>query len=292
MYQGKKVAAIIPAFNEALSIGLVVGELVALDRNGVSVFDQVIVCDNASTDATAQIAADAGAMVVYEPKAGYGRACMRALAEVAPNSIVVFVDGDYSVLTDEIPSLLQKLSDTNTLIIGSRGNSGCEPGAMTPQQIFGNRLASWLMRKLWHRQTTDLGPLRALHMETLCVLDMQEPTYGWTMEMQAKALKSGLAVVEVPVSTRKRLGKSKVSGTWRGTFGAGWGILSTLGRVWLGRYQPPTTTYRSAGIRTPVIRVRRDQTLSQDLVQGAEASDSVQVRYPRTKAPSDQRKTG
>ena len=232
MYQGKKVAAVIPAYNEALSIGFVVHELVALQSNGTSVFDQVIVCDNASTDATPQIAADAGASVVYEPRPGYGRACMKAITQVDAGSFIVFVDGDYSVLTEEIPSLLNKLMDDDALIIGSRTNSNCQPGAMTPQQILGNRLATWLMRRIWDSHTTDLGPLRAIHIDTLSMLDMKEPTFGWTMEMQAKVLALGFSVKEVPVSTRKRLGKSKVSGTWRGTFGAGWGILSTLWKIW------------------------------------------------------------
>ncbi|MEO0438794.1 MAG: glycosyltransferase family 2 protein [Pseudomonadota bacterium] len=233
MYQSKKVTAVVPAHNEAPSIGLVVRELIALRTAEGPVFDRVVVCDNASTDTTAAIAKEAGALVVFEPIAGYGRACLKALRHVDSESVVVFVDGDYSVVTADIPTLLSKLAEGHALVIGSRLNADCEPGALTPQQRVGNRLATWLMRLLWDSSTSDLGPLRAVRQSTLRALGMREMTYGWTVEMQAKAIVAGLDVVEVPVHTRKRIGRSKISGTIKGTIGAGVGILSTLGKVWL-----------------------------------------------------------
>jgi len=247
MYRGKKIAAVVPAYNEAPSIGLVVRELVHLSADGARVFDKVVVCSNASTDATAQLAADAGAVVVHEQRPGYGRACLKALQETGDCDQVVFVDGDYSAHTQEVPSLLDALWSGVDLAIGARIASRREPGALEPQQIFGNQFATWLMRLIWRQPVTDLGPLRAIDVRTLQRLEMSEQTFGWTMEMQAKAFALALKVGEVPVSTRRRIGQSKVSGTLRGTIGATWGILSTLAKIaWLTRKAQPI---QSVGIK-------------------------------------------
>ena len=234
MYNSKRIAAIIPAHNEAPSIGLVVSELVALRHAGMPVFEHVVVCDNASSDATSELASRAGACVVQEAVPGYGRACLKALSALptlGAVDAVVFVDGDYSVHSDDIPALLDALAAGNDLVIGAREAALREPGALTPHQILGNRLAAWLLRLAWKQPVSDLGPLRVIGYRALQHLHMCEPTFGWTMEMQAKALAMGLRAAEVPVRTRRRIGKSKVSGTWRGSLGAGWGILSTFAKV-------------------------------------------------------------
>ena len=145
--------------------------------------------------------------------------------------MVVFVDGDYSAHAEEIPLLLDECRAGRDLVIGARRADLTEPGALTPHQVLGNRLASALLRMAWRQPVTDLGPLRAVGVSALAQLQMVDPTYGWTMEMQAKALAMGLRAAEVPVRTRRRIGKSKVSGTWRGSLGAGWGILSTFAKV-------------------------------------------------------------
>ena len=234
MYNNKRIAAVIPAHNEAPSIGRVVEELVALKHNAHSVFDTIVVCDNASSDATAQLASDAGALVTYEPEPGYGRACLKALGALKYIDVVVFVDGDYSAHVEDIPKLLDALVAGSDLVIGARDKTLREPGALTPHQILGNQFAAWLLRRRWRGQVSDLGPLRAIGCSALNRLNMAEPTFGWTMEMQAKALAKGMRITEVPVHTRRRIGVSKVSGTWRGTLGATWGILATFVKVAFG----------------------------------------------------------
>ncbi len=232
MYKNKRVSAIIPAYNEAPSISKVVAELVALQHNNQPVFEQVVVCDNASSDGTAELASVAGAYVVYEPRTGYGRACLKAMAALAECDVVVFVDGDYSVHTREILTLLEACASGYQLVIGAREAHLRAPGALTPHQILGNHFAAWLLRCAWRQKVTDLGPLRAVDYQALTQLNMTEPTFGWTMEMQAKALAMGMRMVEVPVHTRQRIGVSKVSGTWRGSLGATWGILSTFAHIY------------------------------------------------------------
>ena len=143
----------------------------------------------------------------------------------------VFVDGDYSAHTNDIPYLLEACISGNDLVIGARVAGRRQAGALTPHQISGNHFAAWLLRQTWGQPTTDLGPLRAIHFDALQRLDMAEPTFGWTMEMQAKALQLRYRVCEVPVSTRRRIGVSKVSGTWKGSIGATWGILSTYLKI-------------------------------------------------------------
>jgi len=226
MYHGKTIGVVIPAHNEEQSIALVVRELVDLGLT-----DKIVVCDNASSDATALLAASAGASVVSEPDKGYGAACLRAMTELKDVDCTVFVDGDHSVCANELPILLDTWLDGAHLVIGSRTLGEMEPGSLTPHQRWGNRLASFLLTTLWSTPVTDLGPYRVIDTKVLTALAMQERTFGWTVEMQAKALAAGLTVHEVPVTSLRRLGVSKVSGTWRGSLGAAVGILSTIGKI-------------------------------------------------------------
>ncbi len=223
------VHVIIPAYNEAPSIGQVIG---AIPRD---VVDEIIVVDNASTDDTAAIARGAGATILHEPVRGYGKACLKGIAwckeaQPAPG-IVVFMDGDFSDYPEEMPSLVEPIIKGEAdLVIGSRSLGQRERGALTVQQIFGNWLATRLLKLLFKTRFTDLGPFRAIRFSTLLALDMRDPTYGWTVEMQVKAAKRGVPFREVPVRYRKRIGTSKISGTLKGTVMAGYKILYTLVR--------------------------------------------------------------
>jgi len=220
-----KIVVIIPAYNEALSIGKVVAEI---PKNLVH---DIIVVDNASTDATAAIARAEGAQVEYEPEAGYGAACLRGIAAARElqAGLLVFIDGDYSDYGEEIALLLAPLlSNQCDLVIGSRTLGVVEKGALTPQQRYGNRLACFLMWHLLGARYTDLGPFRALTMPALLRLGMTDRDYGWTVEMQIRAHKMGLRIQEVPVRYRKRIGKSKVSGTVKGVLLAGYKIIFTI----------------------------------------------------------------
>lgn len=232
MYYQHKVCAIIPAHNEMQSIGRVVSELM-LQRNpqGSELFDQIIVCDNASTDETALTAEACGATTVYESRSGYGSACLRAMTRLERPDYVVFVDGDHSVCADQTETLLDALRFGADLVIGSRRLGATEPGALSPQQIIGNLLASTLMRLFWQQPVTDLGPFRAIRWPSLKALDMRDPDFGWTAEMQVKAMQAGMKVVEVPVTTRRRIGQSKISGTLRGSLLACRGIFGTIFRL-------------------------------------------------------------
>jgi len=179
----------------------------------VSVVDQIIVGDNGSTDATAAIAKASGAMVVEEPERGYGAACLAALAAPVEKDIIVFVDGDHSVVPQELPALLNPLFDGADLVIGSRTLGNCEKGALSVPQEIGNKLAIALLRLLWRGKVTDLGPFRATTQQALTAIQMSDRKFGWTVEMQIRALQLSLTSAEVPVSTRQRIGKSKISGT-------------------------------------------------------------------------------
>jgi glycosyltransferase involved in cell wall biosynthesis len=196
---------------------------------------RVVVADNGSRDRTAEVARAGGAEVVYEPEPGYGAACLAALAHLArtgPPDVVVFLDGDHADDPREIGALLAPIDEGRAdLVIGSRTLGRREPGALTPQQRFGNALAVALIGLLYRHRFTDLGPFRAVRWPALEAIGMRDRNYGWTAEMQVKALKRGLACVEVPVDYyRRRAGKSKVASTVRGTIGAGYKILSTIGR--------------------------------------------------------------
>ncbi len=225
------IVVIIPAFNEENSVGRVVGEI------PIGLVQEIIVVNNNSNDQTAVEAARAGATVLQEPVPGYGRACLRGIAytrQIQPSpDIVVFLDADYSDFPAEMPALLAPiLTHTADLVIGSRALGNRQRGSMTPQQLFGNWLATTLLRWLYGVRFTDLGPFRAIRFDTLLALDMQDKTYGWTVEMQLKAAKMRFKSVEVPVSYRKRIGHSKISGTVKGTVLASYKILTTIFKYW------------------------------------------------------------
>ncbi len=218
---------IIPAYNEEQSIGLV------LDDIPKKLVRHILVCNNASTDNTANVAARHGATVLLQPQKGYGSACLKGIEFIKDKNpkpdIVVFLDGDYSDHPEEITELIRPImKDGMDMVIGSRALGRMESGAMMPQQIFGNWLATTLIRLFYKYEFTDLGPFRAIRYDKLIELDMQDPDFGWTVEMQVKAAKFGLKCVEVPVTYRKRTGVSKISGTIKGTVLAGHKILWTI----------------------------------------------------------------
>jgi glycosyltransferase involved in cell wall biosynthesis len=220
-----RTALIIPALNEAPVIG---STLAALPPG---VFDLVVVADNGSTDGTAQVARDAGAAVCHEPERGYGAACLRAIAGL-PDGVeaVAFLQADGSEDAREAHRLLAPVLDGRAdLVLGSRVLGRAEPGALLPHQRFGNWLATTLIRLLHGHRYTDLGPFRVIRMDALRQLGMRDRDYGWTVEMQVKALKTGLRVMEVPVTYRvRRAGENKVSGNWKASLSAGWKIIWTV----------------------------------------------------------------
>ena len=223
------ILVIIPAFNEENSVGNVIREI------PMDIVAEVIVVNNNSNDQTAIQAAAAGATVLDEPIQGYGRACLRGIAyahnrQQKPD-ILVFLDADYSDYPAELPAVIAPiLANTADMVIGSRALGERQRGSMTPQQVFGNWLATRLIHWLYGVRFTDLGPFRAVRFDSLVAIDMQDTTYGWTVEMQVKAAKLGLRSVEVPVRYRRRIGHSKISGTLRGTVLAGYKILSTIAK--------------------------------------------------------------
>lgn len=221
-----KINVIIPAYNEAGSIALVVAKIPSL-------VDEVIVVSNSSTDATEQNAKQAGATVLVEKKKGYGFACLKGMEYIAnkvekPN-IVVFLDGDYSDYPEELTKIVAPILKNNIdFVIGARDKKLREAGSMTLPQIFGNWLATKLMTLFFNAKFTDLGPFRAIKYNTLLDLNMVDKTYGWTIEMQLKVLKQKLTYTEIPVKYRNRIGTSKVSGTVKGAIFAGVKILSWI----------------------------------------------------------------
>ena len=219
------IAVVIPAYNEEKSIGLVVA---AIPRPPVS---EIIIADNNSTDHTAKVARIAGARAVFEAEPGYGAACLTGIAEARRlgAELIVFLDGDFSDYPEEIPALIAPILDGRyDMVIGSRILGEREPRSLTPQQRLGGLLACLLMRLFFHANYTDLGPFRAITTQALDRLNMQDRNYGWTVEMQIKAARAGLRVIEIPVRYRKRIGKSKVSGTVKGVILAGWKIMATI----------------------------------------------------------------
>jgi len=194
---------------------------------------EIIVCDNNSTDDTARVASSRGATVVSALRKGYGSACLEGMAHISQKQVkpdvVVFLDGDYSDHPDEMPMLVQPIQDKGVdLVIGSRALGQMDKGAMQPQQLFGNWLATTLIRMIYGYKFTDLGPFRAIRYDALVALQMADKDFGWTVEMQVKAAKMGLKCTEVPVRYRRRIGVSKVSGTIKGTIRAGHKILWTI----------------------------------------------------------------
>ena len=214
---------VIPAFNEAKSIALVLRDLPDL-------VDEVVVVDNRSTDGTADEAEKAGATVLFESQKGYGYACLKGIAYLAQKArakdIVVFLDGDYSDYPEELEQLIDPILKNEALFsLGTRVTPQLEKKALTPQQRFGNALATQLMKLFYGSRFTDLGPFRAIEWQTLERLKISDKTYGWTVEMQLKVLKKNIPYAEIPVRYRPRIGVSKVSGTLRGTLMAGYKIL-------------------------------------------------------------------
>ena len=238
-----KILVIIPAFNEARAIGHVVTDIPD------PLVDEIVVVDNASSDETEPNARQAGATVLREDRKGYGWACLRGIdfARGRGADVVVFLDGDYSDHPEEMPTLVQPiLEDRADFVVGSRIQGEREPGSMLPQALVGNRVACLLMRALWGVRYTDLGPFRAIRFEALERLQMQDKTFGWTVEMQIKAAARGLRILEVPVSYRRRVGVSKVTGTIAGTVKASAKILATIAKYAVTERCPkPATALRS-----------------------------------------------
>ncbi len=218
---------IIPAYNEEASISLVLKDI---PKDYVR---DMVVCNNNSTDNTAENAKKAGATVLLAEKKGYGSACLKGIAYImakeVPPDIVVFLDGDYSDHPEQIVDLVRPIKEEGIdLVIGSRALGNLEEGAMMPQQIFGNWLATSLIKLIYGYEFTDLGPFRAIKYNQLLAIEMADPDFGWTVEMQVKAAKFNLKCKEIPVHYRKRIGVSKVSGTIKGTILAGHKILWTI----------------------------------------------------------------
>jgi glycosyltransferase involved in cell wall biosynthesis len=227
--QKPDIVVIIPAFNEENSVGKVVRDIPA------GLVMETVVVNNASTDQTRIAATQAGATVLDQPAKGYGNACLKGMEYVASMThkpdIVVFIDADYSDYPEEMPDVIAPiLAGEADMVIGSRALGERERGSMTPQQIFGNWLATRLMKMLYGIRFSDLGPFRAIRYSSLLSLGMADRNYGWTVEMQLKAAKQGLRCTEVPVRYRRRIGHSKVSGTVKGTVMAGYKILYTIAK--------------------------------------------------------------
>jgi len=224
-----KILLIIPAFNEEESIGKVISDIPK------DLVKEVVVVNNSSTDETAANASSAGATVIDETQRGYGYACLKGIEYAASKTenerpdIIVFLDGDYSDYPEDMSGLVKPIiEDDVDMVIGSRALGNAEEGALLPQQVFGNWLATTLVRFLYGIKFTDLGPFRAIKFDKLLELNMTDKTYGWTVEMQVKAAKEKFKCTEIPVSYRKRIGVSKIAGTLNGSIKAGYKILWTI----------------------------------------------------------------
>ncbi len=223
------VTTIIPALNEEASIGKVIAAI-------PDWVNEIIVVDNGSGDNTAQVARAAGAKVVSEPRRGYGQACQRGLAQVTASDVIVFLDADYSDYPAEMNLLVEPiLSGQADMVVGSRTLLGNPRDSLTPQQRAGNLLACALIHLIWRTPYTDLGPFRAISRSALELLDLRDRGFGWTVEMQVKASQQKLRVREVPVSYRRRIGQSKISGTLKGTILAGTKIIYVILAAMIGQ---------------------------------------------------------
>jgi len=217
------ISVVIPAYNEEASIGLVIK---SLPQNKIK---EIIVVNNGSTDKTASIAKQCGARVVNETYLGYGAACLKGISEVKDPEIVVFVDGDFSDYPEEIESLVKPIVENRAdFVLGSRMIFPESRAALLPQARYGNLLAVFLIRLFFRYKFTDLGPFRAIRYQSLKEISMTDKNFGWTVEMQIKAVKHGLKIMEIPVHYRKRIGVSKITGTISGTFKAGIKIIFTI----------------------------------------------------------------
>ena len=227
MRGGASIAIIIPALDEEPAIAAVLRDLPGW-------IDEVIVVDNGSRDRTAEVALRCGARVISEPLRGYGRACQAGIAALGAADVVVFLDGDFSDRPREVADLVDPIvAGAADLVLGSRVLGAAEAGSLLPHQRFGNALACGLIARLWDVRFTDLGPFRALRCDALRILGLRDTGYGWTVEMQVKAVQHGLVIREVPVSYRRRIGRSKISGTLKGTLGAGVKILAVITTAYL-----------------------------------------------------------
>ncbi len=224
MQYHQKISVIIPALNEEESIGQVLNDIPG------EIVEEVIVVDNGSNDNTVTVAKSLGASVIREPLKGYGAACLRGISILKQDiDIVVFLDADYSDYPQDLPAVVKPIvTGKAEMVIGSRMSGAREKGALLPQAVFGNKLAAFLIRLFWGFKYTDLGPFRAIKYNDLLALNMVDKNFGWTVEMQIKALKKGLRIMEVPVRYRKRIGKSKITGTFSGTMRAGVKIIYTI----------------------------------------------------------------
>ena len=224
MHHNPKISIIIPALNEEESIGQVLNDIPG------EIVEEDIVVDNGSSDNTVTVSKGLGANVILEPLKGYGAACLKGISILKQDTdIVVFLDADYSDYPQDLHTVVKPIINDNAdMVIGSRMSGEREKGALLPQAIFGNKLATFLIRLFWGFKYTDLGPFRAIKYRDLLALNMTDKNFGWTVEMQIKALKKRLRIVEVPVRYRKRIGKSKITGTFSGTVRAGVKIIYTI----------------------------------------------------------------
>lgn len=222
MLHKNKIGLVIPTLNEEYAIGRVIADV----PNWV---DTIMVADNGSTDATVTVARRAGAEIAYATRQGYGAACLAGIDALKKHDVVVFLDGDYSDYPQQMDRVVHPiLHDNIDLVIGSRKLGSRAKSAMTIQQRFGNFLACWLIKLFWNVRYTDLGPFRAIRWDALSKLNMSDQAYGWTVQMQLRAIQENLNVLEVPVDYRVRIGQSKISGTLKGVFWAGYTIISTI----------------------------------------------------------------
>ena len=236
MFKGHRVKVIIPAHNEEASVGKVLDAIPKW-------VDEVIVVDNDSSDQTGDVARSKGAKVVHERRRGYGQACLTGISHLGECDILVFLDADYSDYPEEMDKLVGPIAqDEVDMVIGSRSEQDHNTGVMNVWQVRGNQLACFLMRLIWRYRYTDLGPFRAIRMSSLRQLQMADRNYGWTVEMQVKALRCGLRVTERTVRYRQRIGESKISGTVKGVVGAGTKILWTIFREAISPWEQPNYT--------------------------------------------------